>query len=71
MLRFAEILWLNFDVMLRFASMSSASFGDRFEYKDVQYLTWSYVLLPESHALSFFIVRTHYNIIFFKFVQIN
>ena len=58
--------------MLGFASMSSASLGNRFEYKDVQFLTWSYVLLSETHALSFFfIVRTRYNIIFFKFVQIG
>ena len=42
--------------MLRFALMISASFGNRFEYKDVQFLTVSYVLLPENHALSFFIV---------------
>ena len=42
--------------MLHFVSMSSALFGNGFEYKDVQFLTLSYVLLPETHALSFFIV---------------
>ena len=50
----ANFLWSNLDILLRFASMSSVSFGNRFEYKDVQFLTLSYVLLLENHALSFF-----------------
>ena len=49
-----NFLSLNFDIMLCFASMSSVSFGNRFEYKDVQILAMSYVLLPETHALFFF-----------------
>ena len=55
--------------MLRFASMSSASLGNRFEYKDVQFLTSSYVILPETHAL-FFIVDCE-NSLQHNFLQIG
>ena len=56
--------------MLRFASMSSASFGNRFEYKDVQFLTLSYVLLPENHTLSFFFIVDCENSLQHNFLQI-
>ena len=57
--------------MLRFASMSSASFGNRFEYKDVRFLTLSYVLLPENHALSFlFFIVDYENSLQHNFLQI-
>ena len=55
-------------IKLRFASVSSASFGNRFEYKDVQFLTLSYVLLPETHAC-FFIVDCE-NTLQHNFLQI-
>ena len=42
--------------MVRFASISTSSFVNRFEYKDVQFLNLSYVLFPETRALSFFLV---------------
>ena len=56
--------------MLRFLSMSSASLGNRFEYKDVQFLTSSYVMLPETHALSFFSIVDCENSLQHNFLQI-
>ena len=55
--------------MVRFVSISTSSFVNRFEYKDVQFLNLSYVLLPETPALSFFLVDCE-NALQHNFLQI-